>query len=132
MLPIFLDFLNFQIQVFLKVLLFFLTTRGHYLIFLTDLHNYNLVGYTIAVALCFTDIQFFHWKPFIKLARYVYTTVIKQSFARLKLEKETVSILLEPWRASKSVASFSSETVLQAWAYKRAKVIRGFFSTTKH
>ena len=39
------------------------------------------------------------------------------------------SILLEPWRAGKSVASLSSETAPQVWAYKRAKVFLGFFTT---
>ena len=37
---------------------------GHDQIFLSDLHNYNIVGYTIAVALIFADTQFFHWKPY--------------------------------------------------------------------
>ena len=64
MLPIFFGFLNFQIQIFLFVLLFFLKTKGHDLIFLSDLHNYNIVGYTIAVALGFANIQFFHWEPY--------------------------------------------------------------------
>ena len=64
MLPIFFGFPNFQIQIFLFVSLFFLKTKGHDLIFLSDLHNYNIVGYTIAVALVFADIQFFHWKPY--------------------------------------------------------------------
>ena len=72
MLPIFFGFPNFQIQIFLFVSLFFLKTKGHDLIFLSDLHNYNIVGYTIAVALVFADIQFFHWKPYyiILLSRF--------------------------------------------------------------
>ena len=65
MLPIFFGFPNFQIQIFLFVSLFFLKTKGHDQIFLSDLHNYNIVGYTIAVALVFADIQFFHWKPYL-------------------------------------------------------------------
>ena len=56
MLPIFFGFLNFQIQIFLFVLLVFLKTKGHDLIFLSDLHNYNIVGYTIAVALGLANI----------------------------------------------------------------------------
>ena len=70
MLPIFFGFPNFQIQIFLFVSLFFLKTKGHDLIFLSDLHNYNIVGYTIAVALVFADIQFFHWKPYCKLSNF--------------------------------------------------------------
>ena len=67
MLPIFFGFPNFQIQIFLFVSLFFLKTKGHDQIFLSDLHNYNIVGYTIAVALVFADIQFFHWKPYLTI-----------------------------------------------------------------
>ena len=42
-----------------------------------------------------------------------------------------VLIFLDPWRAGKSVASLSSETVPQASAYKITKVFQGFFSMTK-
>ena len=71
MLPIFFGFPNFQIQIFLFVSLFFLKTKGHDLIFLIDLHNYNIVGYTIAVTLVFADIQFFHWKPYVRIIVFV-------------------------------------------------------------
>ena len=81
MLPIFFGFPNFQIQIFLFVSLFFLKTKGHDLIFLSDLLNYNIVGYTIAVALVFADIQFFHWKPYVtcslKCAQLLRTGVLK-------------------------------------------------------
>ena len=64
MLPIFFGFLNFEIEILIPICLsFFLKTKEHDLIFFSDLHNYNIVGYTIAVALRFTSIQFFHWKP---------------------------------------------------------------------
>ena len=75
MLPIFFGFPNFQIQIFLFVSLFFLKTKGHDQIFLSDLHNYNIVGYTIAVALVFADIQFFHWKPYIRSYGWPWTVI---------------------------------------------------------
>ena len=47
-------FLTFKYR-YSFVSLFFLKTKGHDLIFLSDLHNYNIVGYTIAVALVFAE-----------------------------------------------------------------------------
>ena len=39
---------------------------------------------------------------------------------------QLVCILLEPWRAGKSIASLSSEMAPRAWAYRRLRVSLAF------